>query len=126
MKSYYLDNRYLNAALRNIPFVPASQIYVALYLVTPNAAGVGVEVSGSGYARQLVTFTAPMNGQLKSDNDVVFPLATALWGDIAGFGLVDAASGGNVLYFANLGFPRTVDQSDQVKFPVGALVCQEI
>jgi hypothetical protein len=125
MKSFHLNNLYLNAALRNIPFVPAAQIFVALYTVIPNASGVGVEVSGGGYVRQLVTFSEPVNGRLHSEVDVVFPVATALWGDIRGFALVDAPTGGNVLYFAGLGYPRTVDVSDQVTFPNGALVCQE-
>lgn len=125
MRSYYLDNLYLNAILRKTAFTPPANVYVALYTVTPNAAGVGVEVTGSNYIRQVVTFAAPNNGQVKSDVEVVFPAALSLWGDIAGFALLDAATGGNVLYSAGLGFPRTVDQSDQVKFPLGALVCQE-
>lgn len=125
MKSYYLDNLYLNAALRNLPFTPPSQIYVALYTVIPSPAASGIEISGGGYIRQLVTFAAPNNGQLRSDADVVFPVANAVWGEVAGFALVDAVSEGNVLYYAGLGSPRNVDVSDQVKFPSGALVCQE-
>lgn len=125
MKSYYLDNLYLDAALRGIPFTPPSQIYVALYTVTPTPIASGVEVSGGGYVRQAVTFSEPENGQLRSVADVVFPVASALWGDIVGFALVDAVSGGNVLYYAGLGSPRQIDVSDQVTFPSGALVCQE-
>lgn len=125
MKSHYLDNLYLNAALRRMPFTPPETLYVALYTELPTPSSPGVEVSGGGYERQLVTFAEPINGQAKSENDVVYPIAIEPWGDVVGFALVDALAGGHVFYFAGLGYPRTVDVSDQVKFPAGALVCQE-
>jgi hypothetical protein len=38
---------------------------------------------------------------------------------------LDAASGGNMLYFSTLSTPRVVQVSDQVRFPAGQLLCQE-
>jgi hypothetical protein len=124
-KTYYLDNNYLNLSLRGIPFTPPSSIYVALYTVAPGVSGGGTEVSGGSYARQIATFTAPASGQVATTADVLFPVASALWGTVVAFAFLDASSGGNMLYFANLSSSRLVDISDQVRFPAGQLICQE-
>lgn len=124
-KSYYLDNTVLNAALRGIPFTPASTIYVALYTVAPTVTGGGTEVTGGGYTRQTVAFTTPANGQTSNVADVVFPVAAAAWGTVVAFGLLDAASVGNLLYFNLLSVPRTVGINDQVRFPAGQLIASE-
>lgn len=124
-KSYYLDNNMLNATLRGIAFTPPVAVYLALYLVSPGVNSPGTEVTGGGYARQLVAFTAPVNGVSANAVDINFPVATANQGTVVALAVVDAASGGNVLYFGDLGSPRTVEASDQVRFPAGGLTAQE-
>jgi hypothetical protein len=124
-KSIYLDNNFLNAALRGIPFVPPPAVYVALYTVAPGVDSAGTEVAGGGYFRQLVTFTEPVNGQVVSAVEVLFPVAQALWGSIVAFAFIDASSGGNILYIGNLSAPKLVDVSDQVRMPAGQLICIE-
>lgn len=126
-KSFYLDNLILNSALRGQPFTPITQVYVALYTVPPGFDTPGVEVSGSGtgYLRPSVTFSAPNNGQVMNLTDVNFPIAVDHWGTIVAFGLVDALTSGNVLYFGTLSTARLVSAADQVRFPAGQLVCQE-
>lgn len=124
-KTYYLANNVLNVALRGIAFSPTSTVYVALYTVTPGVSGGGTEVSGGSYARQTVTLSSPVNGQVSSTSDVLFPVASAPWGTIVSFALLDASSGGNMLYFGNLSTPRSVLASDQVRFPSGQLITSE-
>lgn len=124
-KTYYLDNNFLNQALRNTSWTPPATVYVALYIVSPGVGGGGTEVSGGSYARQLVTFAAPSNGSTASDIEVLFPIATSNWGTIVAFAFLDAPSGGNMLYFSTLSTPRVVAVSDQVRFPAGQLLCQE-
>jgi len=124
-KTYYLDDNFINAALRATPYTSPTTVYVALYTVAPNVGGGGTEVSGGGYGRQIATFAAPVNGQTSNTTDITFPVATATWGTIVAFALLDAASGGNMLYFGNLSTPRTVLVSDQVRFPSGQLLVQE-
>lgn len=124
-KTYYLDNNFLNSALRNTPFTPPTTIYVALYTAAPGVGGGGTEVSGGSYARQTVTFSAPSNGQTSNTADILFPVASATWGTIVAFALMDASSGGNMLYFGNLSTPRLVQASDQVKFPSSMLAVTE-
>jgi hypothetical protein len=124
-KSTYLANNILNLALRGIPFTPPTSVNVALYTVAPGVGGGGTEVVGGGYGRQVSTFTVPASGQVISTADILFPVALATWGTIVAFALLDASSGGNMLYFGNLSTPRLVLASDQVRFPAGQLVCQE-
>ena len=124
-KTYYLDNNFLNHALRNVAWVPPATVYVALYTVAPGVGGGGTEVAGGSYARQIVTFVSPSNGSTASSADVLFPVATAAWGTVVAFAFLDAASGGNMLYFSTLSTPRVVQVSDQVRFPAGQLLCQE-
>lgn len=124
-KTYYLDNNVLNVALRGIAFTPPATIYVALYTVAPGVGGGGTEVAGGAYARQTVTLTAPVSGQCSNTADVLFPVASLSWGTIVSFALLDASSGGNMLYFGNLSTPRLVLVSDQVRFPTSQLVVQE-
>ncbi len=119
-KSYYLDNTFLAIALIQGPV-----IYVAIFTTSPGPSGGGVEVSGGGYGRQTVTFGTPSNGQTVSTEAVIFPIATGSWGTITSFGLYDASSGGNLLYYGNLSTPRTILASDQIQFPAGQLICTE-
>lgn len=124
-KTYFLDNSFLNAALRQVAYTSPVAVYVALFTAAPTVAGGGTEVSGGAYARQTVVFTAPVNGQCSNVADVLFPIATSAWGTIVAFGVYDAASGGNLLYFNNLSTPRNVQINDQVRFPSGQLIASE-
>ncbi len=124
-KTTYLDNNYLNLSLRATPFVPPATVYVGLYTVAPTAAGGGTEVTGGGYARQAVTFGAPVDGQVSSTADANFPVATLDWGTIVAFGIFDDVAAGHLLYFNNLSASRQVLTNDQIRFPAGQLICSE-
>jgi hypothetical protein len=125
-KSYYADNTALNLFLRNTPYTPPVQTYLALFTVAPTPSGGGTEVAGNGYVRVAITFTAPSNGQCSNSADVIFPVAiTADWGTVVAFGVYDAISGGNLLYFANLSSSRYVAVNDQLKFPAGQVIATE-
>jgi len=125
-KSYYADNTALNLFLRNTPFAPPLQTYLALFLVSPTPSGGGTEVAGNGYVRVAIAFGAPNNGQCSNTADVIFPVdITADWGNVVAFGVYDAISGGNLLYFANLSSPRYVAVNDQIKFPTGQIIATE-
>lgn len=124
-KTYYLDNVFINAALRNTPWVPPAIVYVALYTTSPTPSGGGTEVATGSYGRQPCVFNAPTNGATSNIADVTFPIASADWGTITSFGLCDTSSGGNILYYGNLSAPRLVQTNDQVKFPAGQLIASE-
>lgn len=124
-KSYYLSDKFLNAALRNIAYVSPAQTYLALFTVAPTLNSAGTEVSGGGYTRQTVSFSVPADGQSSNTADVTFPIATVAWGTVVAFGVFDAATAGNLLYFANLSVSRLVDINDQVRWPTGQLIVTE-
>jgi len=125
-KTYYADNTALNLFLRNTPFAPPTQTYLGLFSVTPTPAGGGTEIAGNGYVRVAITFLPPTNGQCASMADVIFPVnIISDWGNVVAFGVFDAISGGNLLYFANLSSTRYVAVNDQIKFPAGQIIATE-
>lgn len=124
-KSNLLDNIVLNLVLRNTAYTPPAGVYVALYTVAPTAGGGGTEVTGGAYVRQSVTFAAPSSQSVANSADVLFPIATASWGTIVAYAIVDQSVAGNILYFANLSAPRLISINDQIRFPAGSIVCTE-
>ena len=124
-KTYYLANKFIDSAVRNVAFVPPAQVYLALFTVAPTLLVSGTECSGGGYTRQTVFFSAPANGQSVNLADVTFPIATLAWGTVVAFGVFDQPTGGNLLYFNTLSVPRAVNLNDQVKWPAGQLIVTE-
>lgn len=119
--SNWLATQLLNASLRGTAFSPPSTVYIALYTSDPTPADTGTEVSGGGYTRQAITFTAAAldSGKVSVKNmaDVVFPQATADWGLVTHVAIRTAASGGNLLWSVPLAEKsRTIQVGDRPKF----------
>jgi hypothetical protein len=119
--SNFLENKLVDHVLRNVAYTPPTTVYVALYTSNPTDADTGTEVSGGGYVRQAVTFTAPSDGATSNSADIVFPVATADWGTITHIGLRDAATLGNLLLYGALTVPKTIQSGDQFKILAGDL-----
>ncbi len=118
----YLENALLNHVLRNTPYTPPANIYIALFVSAPGETGGGTEVSGGSYARQITTFTAPVDGQVSNSVDVIFPVATSDWGTVTHFALFDDVSAGNMLSYGQLTLSREVRTGDQPIFRQGELI----
>lgn len=119
--SNYLENALINATLRNTTYTSPSVIYVGLYTSDPTDANTGTEVSGGSYARTAVTFGAPSNGTATNNAAVEFPQATASWGTVGWIGILDAASGGNLMYHTPLDVSKAIDTGDIFKISSGNL-----
>jgi hypothetical protein len=119
--SNFLENALVNATLRNTSSTSPTTVFVALYTTDPTDADTGTEVSGNGYARQSVTFSAPSNGATSNSAAVEFPQATGSWGTVAYIGLRDASSGGNLLYHTALDASKTIATGDVFRISAGSL-----
>ena len=121
--SNYLENALINAVLRNTTYTSPATVYVSLYTSDPTDADTGTEVStsGTGYARQAVTFGAPSNGVSTNSADVTFPTATSSFGTVTHIGIHDASTGGNLLFHTPLDTSKTIDSGDIFKITTGNL-----
>lgn len=95
--------------------------YVGLYTAAPSDAGGGTELSGSGYAREAVTFAAATSGTGTTSNSgaVVFTADGGDWGSVTHMGIHDATSSGNLLWHGALAAAKTVLDGDSLEFAVG-------
>lgn len=134
-KSDYLENAVLNHVFRGTTFPVPGGLYAALFTVAPSDSGGGTEVTGNGYARVSIArstgaWAAPSNvsgNQQTSNNaDVSFPESTGAWGTVTHFGIFDASTAGNLLYWGALTPSRAVDAAGvTIRVPAGDLRIQE-
>lgn len=129
-KSDYLENKLNDHVLGGPDYVRPATVYIALYTAAPSDTGGGTEVTGGSYARLAVTNNAtnwPASAAGLKSNGILlqFVQATASWGTIVAFGVFDAATGGNLLYWATLTANKTIDSGDRAEFAVGELDIQE-
>lgn len=103
-----------------------SAVYVGLFTANPTDAGGGTEVSGGDYARKQLTqaagtWNAAAGTPRLIDNAAAIEWLSVTWsGTVTGWGLFDAASGGNLLFWFDSA-DITVSTTDNVRFVAGAL-----
>lgn len=134
----YLENKLIDFLLRAQPFSAPATVYVGLFTAAPTDAGGGVEVSGGSYARgslacSLVNFAGTQgvgttavssgtSGATSNNAPVVFPTPSANWGTVTHFGVFDAPTTGNLLFYGTLSTSRTINNGDGApSFPVSNL-----
>ena len=82
-------------------------------------------MSGVGYARIPGTFSELPGGGASNSSRVTFPIALSNWGLVTHFGVFDALSGGNLLYFNEVVSPLLVRSGVESTFETGSLVVFE-
>jgi hypothetical protein len=116
----------LNEVLRNTNFAPLATPFLALFTAAPGEAGGGTEVTGGSYARQSLTgvFGAPTGTPKQCSNtaDLFFPVATANWGTITHFAVMDASTAGTMHLYGALTASVTINNTEQFVFRAGQLV----
>lgn len=143
-KSNYLSKLLLNAVLGQASAIPGfaaamTSVYVGLWTtagslddessITEQAG----EVSGGSYSRVAVTNDStnwPAAGgstaATKTNGAAInFVTATASWGTVNQFAILDAATTGNILYWSDLTTPKTINSADTASFAIGALSITE-
>lgn len=94
--------------------------YLGLFTAAPGEAGGGTELSGSGYARQAITFTVSGNNA-SNDAAIEFPTASGSWGTITHVAVSDASTSGNMIAYASLTASKVIDTGDVLRVPTGDL-----
>jgi len=117
--SDYLENSVINHYLRATAQASPATVYVSLHTASVGDDGTGAEVTGGAYARQAIAFGAPSNGVAANSGVITYPTATAAWGTVTHFGIWDAVSGGNLIYWAPLTASKVIDLGDIAKFNTG-------
>ncbi len=117
----YLENAILNATLRNTSYTSPTTVYSALYSTAPTPSTGGTELSGNGYSRVSSTFSSPSGGITSNSADITFGPATGNWATVVAFGIVDASSGGNLLYYTSVN-GRNVKSGDTLTYATGNVV----
>lgn len=132
--SDYLEGQIRAHIFRTASFTKPTVLAIALCTAAPNDASTGAtitEVANAGaYARQTLNpldanWTAPdtTGGLTDNASAITFPVATANWGTITHFVIVDSAThgAGNVLFHGALTASKVVNNGDQIKFNIGDL-----
>lgn len=105
-----------------------TNLYFALLTAAPSDTGGGTEVTGGSYARVTVA-TALANfagtqgaastiassgatGTTSNNAAITFPAPTANWGVVTHFGIYDATSAGNLLFWGALTTSKTINNGD--------------
>lgn len=119
--TYYAQNALLNHVFRGVTYSSPAGIYLALFLSDPGPTAAGQEVSGGNYARQAVTFGAPVNGVILNTNQITFPTPNLDWGTVTFLGLFDSLSSGHLIAIAPATPNRVVNIGDVLRFGVANL-----
>lgn len=145
-KSDYLENKIIDLIFRGQAF-SAPVIWIGLYTAAPTDAGGGTEVStaGTNYGRvkaaaggsmALTDWNATQGGTsgvssgttggTSNASAVTFGTPSGNWGQCTHFGIFDAQTTGNLLYWAALTNPKTINNGDSApSFTAGALTVTE-
>jgi hypothetical protein len=136
--SDYLENRIVDWLLRGEALTPPATVYVGLATSACSDSSIGTEVSAGGYARAAVTSSlanwagtqsagsttasSGTGGQTSNNGSINLGTASADWGTVTHWFLIDAASGStNLLFCAALTSSRSITTGAVVSFSAGAL-----
>lgn len=114
--STYFENIVCNL-LRDTAFTEFAA-YVGLWTADDDLEGgtITSEVSGGSYARELCAFGAPADGVMNNTAAITFATATAAWGTVTHFAVLDAITAGNVIFHGTLTASRVVGNGDTAQF----------
>lgn len=132
-----LENRLVDHIFRAQSFTAPTNLFIGLLTAAPSDAGGGTEVTGNNYGRATVACSlanwagtqsagstvasSGTGGQTSNNNAITFATPSGTWGTVTHFGIYDAVSGGNLLFWGALTIAKTINQSDTVTFPAASL-----
>lgn len=123
--SNYVRTNTLAAWLQRQNVTFPTNLFVALFSTNPTAANTGTEITGGGYARAAATFSSPVisgdQAVTQNTSEIDFPQMTASGGTAAYVGIMDARTGGNLLFFQPLPTSLNLDVGFTPYFSAGEL-----
>jgi hypothetical protein len=139
--SDFLENKIADVIFRATAFseLAPTTYYIALYTTACTDSAGGTEVAVGSYARVAMTratatwtgthgtttgVSSGTNGTVGNAAAVTFPAATADWGTVTHWGIVDAATVGNLIICSALTTARTITNGSTPSFAVGAMTVQ--
>ena len=139
--SNYLENEIIDHLVRGQPFTAPTTVYFALATTAGSDAACGTEVVGGSYARVAVASSlanwagtqsagstvasSGASGTTSNNTVITFPAPTASWGVVVEYCVLDAASGGNLLWRTSLTTNKTINNGDAApSFAPGAATFQ--
>jgi hypothetical protein len=123
----YLENKLLDHVWGNTAYTAPATLYISLSTTTIADDGTNqTEPSGGAYARVAVTnnttnWPNASGGAKANGAAITFPTATASWGTVIDFAIMDAATVGNMLGYGTLTTSKTIDSGDTASFAIGDL-----
>lgn len=139
--SDYLENKIIDYILRGQAFTAPATVHVGLLTAAPSDTGGGTEVSGNAYARVAVSSSlanwagtqaaastvasSGSSGTTSNNAAITFPTPTPSgWGTVTHMAVYDAASAGNLLFYAALTASKVINAGDSVSFAPASLTLQ--
>ena len=129
--SDYLEDKILEHVFGGNAYTAPATLYVGLQTSASSDSAAGTEVSGGSYARQTATFTVSGTNptEAATTSAIEFPVATANYGTVTHAAVYDAATGGNMLAYAQLtdpadfvtALPKTIEAGDVFRISAGNL-----
>ena len=119
--SDFLELEVLDHVLGTGAYTMPTTVRIGLSTGSFNDDNSGTELSGSGYARQAITFAAASSGSAATNGTVTCPTATGSWGSVSHYGIFDAASGGNLLVHGAFASAKTIGTGDVFRINSGDL-----
>lgn len=137
----YAENALVDHIFRGTAYSASTptNYYVSLYTGACSDATSGTEVTGGSYARVPIArstsawtgthgtttgASSGTNGTVGNAASIAFPAATADWGTVSHWGIMDAATGGNLIVCAPLTSTRTITNGSTPSFAPAALTVQ--
>lgn len=124
VKSAYLRDKVIKHVLGEASFTMPTNVYLALYTNNPTIADTGTEVVGGSYARQQLSFANASGGSKVSNTSETFTSMPAT--TVTHWGIRDASSGGNLLYFGAFDLPIELNATDNFPIASGDIVIGEV
>ncbi len=124
-KTDYLESKIVRHIIGAATFTPPAGLYLALFSSDPTDTGAaGTEMSGGSpaYARKPITFGTESGGQAANSAQISVNVPT---GTATHFGIMDAVSGGNMLYTDAFELPITTVSGTPLVFAAGDVLIQE-